>query len=277
VPLSAAEEAGLVALVRRAARDEILPRFRRLPVADVRAKTAPDDLVTEADLAAEFLIAAGVARLMPGAETVGEEAVTSDPAVLDRIATAERAVIVDPVDGTWNFAHGLATFGTILAVTLRGETVFGLLYDPVMDDWVLARKGGGAWYVRPGEAPRRLRLGPPDPAPGDVTGLVPLFLFPPETRARLAVATAGMRRVWSLRCSCHEYRLMAQGGADFCLTATVNPWDHAAGVLAVTEAGGAAGLLGGGDWAPVARTGQILVARSAGLLADLRTRLAPLV
>ena len=106
----------------------------------------------------------------------------------------------------------------------------------------------------------------------------PLFLFPLEVRMRLAGAIPGFRRIWSVRCSCHEYRLVAQGHADFCLTGSLNPWDHAAGALAVTEAGGAVGLLDGRDYRPSLTTGGYLVsATSEGTLNAIREAFGPLV
>lgn len=270
-------EAGLIALVREVAKAEIMPRFRRLPSEDVRAKTAPDDLVTEADLRSEAAITGGVRSLLPNARVIGEEAVASDPTVLDGLADAEMAVIIDPVDGTWNFAKGLATFGVILAVVENGRTVFGLLYDPVLDDWIWARDGGGTWYQRPGSDPVRLTVGGSGPVETTV-GFVPLFLFPYETRMKLAGAIPGFRRIWSVRCSCHEYRLLAQGHADFCLSGSLNPWDHAAGALAVVEAGGAAGLLDGRDYAPgITDGGHLVTARSAETLERIRATFEPLV
>ena len=102
--------------VRKAARDCILPRFRQLAVADVSTKSGPGDLVTLADTEAEAQITAEIGALWPEAVVLGEEAVAADPANRDRMARAEWAVIIDPVDGTWNYAKGLATFGVILSV-----------------------------------------------------------------------------------------------------------------------------------------------------------------
>lgn len=277
VALSEDIETFLIDLVRQVSKQEILPRFRTLPDSDIRSKSAPDDLVTEADLRAEAAIAAGIADVLPDALVLGEEAVTATPSLLSGLDGAACAVIIDPVDGTWNFAKGLATFGVILAVAEKGETVFGLLYDPVMDDWVLARRGGGAWYCRPDAEPRRLRI--EGDAPQDQTvGFVPLFLFPYETRMQLAGAIPGFRRIWSVRCSCHEYRLLAQGHADFCLSGTLNPWDHAAGALAVSEAGGAVGLLDGRDYrAGLTEGGHLVTARSEATLNRIRATFGPLV
>lgn len=270
-------ETALVELVRKVAKAEIVPRFRRLPSDDIRAKSAPDDLVTEADILAEAAIAEGVRSILPDAVVIGEEAVSDNPSVLDGLAAADCAVIIDPVDGTWNFAKGLATFGVILAVAERGETVFGVLYDPILDDWVWTRKDGGTWFQRPGEDAVPLTISG-DAAMEDAVGFVPLFQYPLEARMALARAIPGFRRIWSVRCSCHEYRMMAQGHADFCLTSTLNPWDHAAGALAVSEAGGAVGLLDGRSYsAGLTSDGILVTAKSAATLLRIRETFGPLI
>jgi len=234
-----AEREGLIDAVRAAARTEILPRFRRLAPGDIQTKSSATDLVTIADRASEQSISEAVQRLLPDAAIVGEEAVADDPAVLDRLKKPGRVVVIDPIDGTWNFASGLATFGVILAVIEDGQTCFGMLYDPVMDDWVMATRGGGAWFCRPGEAATQLS-GPPPRVKAEAHAFVPLFLYPPSERARLAAKYPNWGRVTSLRCSCHEYRTMALGHADLIAAPSPKPWDHAAGILVIEEAGGTA-------------------------------------
>ena len=165
--------------------------------------------------------------------------------------------MIDPIDGTWNYAHGLATFGVILAVLERGEAVFGLLHDPIGDDWVAARRGEGAWYHRPGRAPRRLAVASPLPL-GEARGAVPLAAFAPERRERVAVGTARCGGAAPLGCSCHEYRQLALGGLRFSVSPAPKPWDHAAGTLIVREAGGVAVGPDGSDYRP-ARTDVPLV------------------
>lgn len=270
----ARDAARCVDIVRAAAKSEILPRFRRLRPEDVRTKSAPDDLVTEADLAAEDAISTTLARDFPDALIVGEEAVASDPALLDRLPQAELAFVIDPVDGTWNFAAGLAIFGVILAVVEHGQTVMGLLYDPVLDDWVMARKGHGTWFERPGDPEgRRLVLsggGPVETA----TGLVTAFNFAPEQQARLAAQLTAFGRVDGYRCSCHEYRMLVQGRFRFGLSGQTKVWDHAAGVLAIGEAGGHSRMLNGRPYAPSISPGRLLVADDAALLNDLSDQFA---
>ncbi|MEL7215897.1 MAG: inositol monophosphatase [Pseudomonadota bacterium] len=248
----------LVEIVRAASRVEIMPRFRALNAADIKVKSRADDLVTEAELVTERRITAAVAELMPAAAIVGEEAVAADPSILSRIADAETCVILDPIDGTWNYAHGSSTFGVILAVTHRGETVFGLLYDPVNDDWIEAERGGGAWFCRAGRR-EPLTLTPAPPL-AEAHAFIAPYLLPPETRPALWSAMQAVGRASSLRCSCHEYRMLATGAAQIGFAAMLNPWDHAAGVLIHREAGGVARLLDGRDYAPILHAGRLLLA-----------------
>lgn len=147
-PLSKAQKATLINLVRRAAKAEIMPRFRNLGRSDISTKSGPEDLVTEADHAAEAMIARGLQQMFPHALVVGEEAASADPSLRGKVAEAELAIILDPVDGTWNFVHGLAMFGVIVSVTRFGKPVFGLLYDPVMDDFISAEEDGPALITR---------------------------------------------------------------------------------------------------------------------------------
>lgn len=268
------DAARCIEIVRAAATSEIMPRFRRLRPEDVRAKTTPDDLVTEADLAAEDAISEALARDFPEALVLGEEAVASDPGLLDRLPDAGLAFVIDPVDGTWNFASGLATFGVILAVVENGQTVMGLLYDPVLDDWVLAMKGQGAWFERPGEPKaRRLALAGGG-AVETATGLVTPFNFERSHRPRLAAQLTEFGRVDGYRCSCHEYRMLVQGRFRFGLSGQTKVWDHAAGALAVEEAGGHGRMLDGRPYAPGVTSGYLLVADDAALLDDLSDRFA---
>ena len=100
----------IVEAVRRVAVAEILPGFRALAPGDIDTKSGPEDLVTPYDRAAERALATALGAILPGALFVGEESVDADPGLLDRLAAAELAVIVDPIDGTGNYAAGLAVF-----------------------------------------------------------------------------------------------------------------------------------------------------------------------
>ncbi|MFC0337529.1 fructose-1,6-bisphosphatase [Kushneria avicenniae] len=251
----------LIDIVRHAARTEILPRFRSLDPDAIDTKDGPDDLVTIADKSAEKVITQGVAKAFPEATIVGEEAVAEDATLLNTIANAEMAVIIDPIDGTWNFARNLNQFGVIVAVVSRGETVFGLLYDPLADDWVMARKGEGAWFGRPDGTQRRLRMSDTKKL-SNMVGSTSIRLFPKETQYDLAGLFPDFARMMAFGCACHEYRTMAFGFVDFMLTAKLMPWDHAAGIMILQEAGGYAALLDGTPYNPTIHQGRMIAASS---------------
>ncbi|SNY90036.1 fructose-1,6-bisphosphatase [Cohaesibacter sp. ES.047] len=267
--LDQSEQTALIELVRQAAKAEIMPRFRHLEGGDIRQKSGPDDVVTDADVGAEAVITAGVQSIFSDPIVVGEEAAALNPDIISNIASAEWAVIIDPVDGTWNFANGLATFGVILAVTYKGETCFGLLYDPVLDDWIVANKGEGAFFGRPGAAPRRLPMAQKKPL-SEMHAILPGSLFRKPFGPRLAELSARLGRFGNYRCACHEYRLTAQGRNDVSLTVSMNPWDHAAGVLVVEELGGAALMLDGRKYSPSENKGPFIVSAHADSMPELQ-------
>jgi len=240
----------LVGEIRATARAEILPRFRNLAPADISVKSHPGDLVTEADKRAEIRLEGAVRHILPGANFVGEESVAADPNILEDISSQGLTVVVDPVDGTWNFAHGLGIFGTMMAVLDGHRPIWGCLYDPLADDWIEASRAGGVYYCRAKEVPRPLGAPRPDPVPGAMQGFLQIFQFREALRPDLERASRELGRVMSLGCSCHEYRMMAMGQMDFSVSSGCAPWDHIAGQLALSEQGGGALYLDGRPWSP---------------------------
>ena len=200
-------------------------------------------------------------QILPDAAFVGEEAVAADPRVIEAIGTSETCVIVDPIDGTGNYVAGLAVFGTIVAVIHKGQTVFGLLYDPVVDDWMFALRGEGSWFRRQsGECVRLRTSGDRDLA--SARGLLAIEDHDLPEREVLLRAFDAAFHVRDIRCSCHEYRLLASGSVDFLRSHALKPWDHAAGVLLVEEAGGWAAVDGTTPYTPDCQHGRIIAASS---------------
>lgn len=272
--ITAPQRALLLRVVRDAARARILPRFRALSPGDVSTKSGPTDLVTLADTEAEADIAAALRAAWPEAEVLGEEGVAADPAQRARMGEADLAVVVDPVDGTWNFAKGLAVFGVLVAVLRHGRPVWGLLYDPVMDDWVEAAPGLPTAFLTAKGAARPLATSP-EARPDRLTDYLPLGLFPRTARERIVAEFPDFLRITSLRCALHEYRMVAQGHAEFCLSGpTPHPWDHAAGVLAVQGAGGTARFLDGAPYEARRIDGVLLAAGSEAAWEHLAGRFA---
>jgi fructose-1,6-bisphosphatase/inositol monophosphatase family enzyme len=259
----------VLSAVRAAAKAVILPRFRQLTEGEVATKASFEDLVTVADTEAEAMIRTTLARTWPQARVLGEEGVSADAGMRADMAGPGWKVIIDPVDGTWNFAKGLSMFGVIAAVAEGARLDYGLLYDPLHDDWIEARAGGPARLVRADGTARVLQTsGERDPA--RMFGYVPLMLYDGALRREAALAGLGYRRIISLMCSCHEYRMLAQGHVDFVLTGLAPaPWDHAAGVLIAQAAGGVARFLDGGDYDLGRRQGVLLVASSEQVWAQV--------
>ncbi|MDL2405701.1 inositol monophosphatase family protein [Rhizobium calliandrae] len=248
----------LADLLRRAAQTEILPRFRRLGSNDVRAKTEATDLVTEADEQAERLIKAEVSTLWPEALFIGEESVAADPALLHRLQGADLAVIVDPVDGTFNFASGVPAFGVMASVVVKGETVAGIIFDPMGDDWVLAEKGGGAWLRRPDGEALRLSVAIPV-ALEEMVGMASTGYLPNGKRAEIMGNLAKVRFLTNYRCAAHEYRTFAGGHVHYLMYNKLMPWDHLAGTLISQEAGAYAKRFDGSPYLPHHIDGGLLI------------------
>ena len=258
--ITTAQAAGVATLLRDAARQEILPRFRRLAQGAVRAKSGPLDLVTDADEAAERVIEAGLTRLFPGCAVVGEEAAAADPTVLDRLATAELAFVVDPVDGTANFAAGVPLFGCMAAAVSGGEVVAAWIHDPLGDDTAVALRGQGAWLADgEGRHMNDLRVAAPVPVDRMVGAISWSYLNEPE-RSRVPARMPRLAGAVGFRCSAHEYRLVAGGHAHALFYNRLMPWDHLPGWLIHREAGGYSARFDGSEYRPTHRDGGLICA-----------------
>ncbi|MGY3437653.1 MULTISPECIES: inositol monophosphatase family protein [unclassified Marinovum] len=260
-PLTRAQKTALLNLVRRAAKAEILPRFRALDPSEISEKTSKLDLVTAADEAAEAMITRGLQMAFPSAVIVGEEAASRDPKIVDALKDAELGFLIDPVDGTWNFAHGLSLFGTMVAATRFGKPVYGMIYDPLNDDVVVADEDSLTTWTGPRGRRRTLTTAEPK-ALADMVGYIHLKLMPADVQPQVAATFPRIGRPDSLRCSAHEYRLLAEGHCDFVLSCKMTHWDHAAGVLLCQKAGGHVAFLDGRDYSVAEKEGYLLAAGS---------------
>lgn len=245
--------------LREAADIAVMPRFRRLAAGDIEDK-APGEPVTPADREAERLIAARLSRLRPAARFVGEEACARDPALLRGLARGE-AWIVDPIDGTANYAAGRRPFALMAALLREGETVAASILDPLCGEAINAERGRGAWVS--GE---RIGAGGKRRALASCTGIVSGLERPAVMEARIARLGQQVRAlVPTRRCAGAEYPAVACGRVDFALYWRTLAWDHAPGALIVREAGGVVARLDGTPFRPADPGGGVLVARSRAI------------
>lgn len=240
-------------LLRRTAAETVMPRFTFLEPGDVSMKGL-NDPVTVADREAEAMIGRGLKLLTPHARVVGEEACANDPALIDGLDEGS-VWIVDPIDGTANFASGRAPFAMMIALLEQGELVGSWILEPLTDRLAVAQRGAGAWIDG-----KRLSVEPALPDQRKITGIVSSFSVPPERMQLLnQIRSAVGEVVPTARCAGHEYPLVAMGSRHFALYWRTLVWDHAPGVLLLVEAGGSACHLDGLPYHPCRpRSGLLL-------------------
>jgi fructose-1,6-bisphosphatase/inositol monophosphatase family enzyme len=242
-------------LIREVAAAEILPRFQKLAAGDSHEKQ-PGQLVTIADLEAERRLTLLLSDLLPGSVVVGEEGVGAEPARLGAIAGEAPVWLVDPVDGTQNFADGKPVFATMVALLIAQRTAASWIYDPIADRMASAESKAGAFID--GE-----RLHTANAVPlGDMKG---------RLSGRTAKNLAGkVGAIFNWRCAGHEYLALARGAAHFALFRRLNPWDHAPGELLVREAGGFSQRLDGTPYLASEIDASLLLAPDAASWQALR-------
>jgi fructose-1,6-bisphosphatase/inositol monophosphatase family enzyme len=266
------EIAAVIGLLRDVSAREILPRFKRLGADDVRAKSGPLDPVTVADEAAELALNAGLRALFPGDDMLGEEAVSADATLLERLRGDGRVWIVDPIDGTANFAAELPLFGVMAALVEADRILAGFIFDPLGDDCAVATAGGGAWLVARDGTRRRLRVAAPVPV-REMTGSMSWRYMAEPLRSHVLHRLDRLAAVTDYRCAAHQYRMLAAGHCHVQMFQKLLPWDHAAGVLLHREAGGYARRFDGSEYAPSTLGGGLLLTPDAASWEELATAL----
>ncbi|WP_405589376.1 inositol monophosphatase family protein [Streptomyces sp. NBC_01190] len=218
--------------VREVVAAEVVPRWRRLADADIVQKNGPHDLVTTADRLAEERLTERLTALLPGSVVVGEEAVSADPTLLGRLRGADPVWVIDPIDGTAAFVRGDVGFSTLVTLVRGGQPVACWTYAPQLDLFATARRGQGAHLDG-----KRLRTAT-GREPLRVWISNPVFRTDGERAVIGRLTAAGVTTVPCLTSAGLGYVEVARGLADGVAFFWEAPWDHAAGLLLVTEAGG---------------------------------------
>ena len=227
MPMSA--NLNLMKKAARAAGRSLLKDFREVENLQVSMKGA-GDFVSKADIAAEAIIRDALTEARPTYGWVGEESDAVDG------EDPTRRWIVDPLDGTTNFLHGMPHWAVSIALEHKGEVVAGVVYDPSKDEMFFAEKGQGAWMneTRLRVSGRRRLIecvfatGLPFGGRADL----------PETLqdlARILPTCAGVRR-WGA--AALDLAYVAAGRYDGFWERGLHSWDMAAGLVIVREAGG---------------------------------------
>ncbi len=215
--------------VAREASGFILPYYQNPDLVVERKRDRSP--VTEADKGAELLIRERLATAFPDDAILGEE-------FPDQTGTTGFRWIVDPIDGTKSFIHGVPLFGTLIGVEYESECVIGVVRFPALNEVVYAARGHGAWWQIGDGAPRRARV-------SSVTSLSEATFCTTNPARWLAIgkrdalegllSSAQLARGWG---DCYGHMLVATGRADVMIDPAMNAWDAAALLPIIEEAGG---------------------------------------
>jgi fructose-1,6-bisphosphatase/inositol monophosphatase family enzyme len=254
----------VASLLRQVSAEVILPRFQRLEAAEVFEK-APGDIVTAADRESETLITAALLKLRPGSRVVGEEACAADRELL-RGLDEGTVWLVDPLDGTGNFAAGRRPFSVMVALAIEGEAVVSWMLDPVSGEMCVAERGSGATI---GNA----RVITDEPDFSQLKGAILGKFMPADVRERVEASALGLASLPGMLCAGAEYPAVAKGERDFAVFWRTLPWDHAPGTLFLEEAGGVVRRPNGQPFKVGSDEFGLVLARTPATMEALRRRL----
>jgi fructose-1,6-bisphosphatase/inositol monophosphatase family enzyme len=256
------------AVLRDVAEEVVLPRFRNLTAGDIHEKS-PGDLVTIVDREAEAAIGERLAALLPGSLVVGEEAVAADHRVLERIGDPGPVWVIDPIDGTGNFAAGREPFALMVALLRGGRPVSGVIYEPVPGTVASAEAGSGSYLD--GE---RVSTDHSSIPTARLRGALATKYLPEALRAQV-IARAGRlgHTSYGHHCAGREYPDIVRGKQDFALFWKGLPWDHAPGALFLREAGGVVRHFDGADYDPAQPRQGLLVCRDSAVFEQVTAAL----
>ncbi|MDQ3917143.1 MAG: inositol monophosphatase family protein [Acidobacteriota bacterium] len=185
-----------------------------------------DNFVTQADVEAEEFLRRRIAERFPDDAVIGEEGGES-------IGSTDRRWIIDPIDGTYSFVHGVPFYGVLLGVEIEGEPTVGVINIPALGEIAYAARGLGCfWNGTPARVSRTAAL---EDALLLCTDFGTCGRYGFGTAAEELQRRASMRRTWG---DCYGYVLVATGRADVMLDPAMNVWDCAALLPIVEEAGG---------------------------------------
>jgi fructose-1,6-bisphosphatase/inositol monophosphatase family enzyme len=255
-------------LMREVTAKAILPRYQALKQGEIEDKGG-DDPVTVADREAEDMLTEGLARIIPGLPVVGEEATHADPDLLKLLAND--CWIVDPLDGTRNFAQGKPPFGVLIAMAAGGVAHTGWIYDCMTGRLCIAHQGKGAFIN--GERVSARSTGESQP----VAAISLLYMDLAKRAAMLDHIAPHYRLVDVPYCAAEQYPRLGLGANDVSLFERTLAWDHAAGVLWLNEAGGMAARPDGSPYRVDGDThGGLIGAASPALWEDMAARIGAL-
>lgn len=253
--------------------EEVEGSFRALAAHEIEAKPTagdPDDLVTVVDRRVERRLGEGLGSLLPGAAVIGEEAAHARPELLGALAQDGPLWLIDPIDGTRNFARGEDSFGVMIALVQGGLTRAAWIALPARGCTFVAEEGSGAYA-------NGVRVTVPPAASVPRGTLYTRFMPAPLGAAVLAAARGRYLEQPGASAAAIEYTSLVRGEKDLVVYYRLHPWDHAPGALLLAEAGGRAEHLDGRPYRPRDAHEVTILGGTPELTAEVREWLRPLI
>ncbi|HWL93775.1 MAG TPA: inositol monophosphatase family protein, partial [Phycisphaerae bacterium] len=251
-----------------AAETPIMRHFRHC-----EADCKPDGSeVTIADREAETVIRDMIAARYPDHGVIGEE--------FGDAGSGDKAFqwVIDPIDGTTSFAWGIHAFGTLIALMENGQPIVGVINMPALKEAVYGAKGEGCWFREGSSEPQRVCVAPCDRLEDALisTSTIAATDLDPKTRQPGYRLSEVIRRARKLRfCGdCIQHALVCRGRIHAAIDPVMQPWDIAALIPCIEEAGGVATSLTG-EREHVVFRGSLLTSANADLHAEIVKRLRP--
>lgn len=255
-------------IIRGVAADKIEPRFRKLAEEEIQEKTSATDLVTVADIEAEEELTRIFKEIDPGCVVLGEEAVSQETISMDVLRTPvpERTWVIDPVDGTHNFATGKPIFGTMVSCIQNGTVVAAWIFDVPGNRLVMGQKGAGVQLEgTPITFPKQDKL-PLD----HIDGFMSRKFLPSHLKPGVDKRLEDIRSVDAYFCAAHEYLDILTQKRHFSIYTKLMPWDHLAGSFLVKEAGGDSRKWDGSAYVPGETEGGLITTHLPAIWADVQ-------
>ncbi len=244
---------------------------------NVQVERKPDGSeVTVADRTAERRVRERIAQRYPDHAVLGEE--EGGPDTFEAAKETEYCWVIDPLDGTAGFTMGVPLFGVLIGLLEHGKPVAGVIHMPGIDETVFAARGGGCWFRSPGSAPRRIHVS--EPVGLDEATITTGALYSsnveytedqPQYRVIDTLLSAGKYR---FVIDCYQHSLVCRGRSHAAIDAVMSPWDTAAIVPCIEEAGGVATTLMG-DRENVVFGGSLLTSCDPALHEEILAVLKP--
>lgn len=221
-------------------------------------KSCPGDLVTEVDRESQFLVVNMLSRAFPGCRVVAEEDFTGEDLGLDD----QPVWFVDPLDGTTNFVFGIPFCAVTVSLAESGRPVLGATYDPFREELFTAARGQGAYLNK-----RRISA---DRTRRSLAESLLTTGFPNSERFKGEMARADFKKIFSIAADVRalgsaalELAYIACGRLTGYWEVGLRPWDVAAGIILVEEAGGVVSDLAG---SPLALGNHVSIAASSSFI-----------